>query len=190
MTPSAPQRSKRRLLRCAVVFIVVVLALVGAGFPVFVRPQIDPLQRADVILVLGGYGTDRYTYGIELARRGYAPVVLFSNPYGPDTDIDEVREPCEFPPEGIALECFAPDPATTKGEARELRQLSEERGWTSVIVVTYLPHISRARYIIEQCFDGDVVMTPSREELSIGYWAWAYLYQTAGYVRALGNRSC
>lgn len=179
--------TRRRLLVAGVV-VAVVAALIGAGIPVYVRPQVDPLRRADAILVLGGQGVDRYAYGLELARRGYASTVLFSNPYGENTDIDEVREPCHTPQTGFTLECFAPDPPTTIGEGRELRRLASERGWRTIIVVTMRPHLSRARYILHRCFSGDLIMRPSDEDLSPAYWAWSYLYQTAGYVRALIDR--
>jgi len=41
------------------------VAIVG-GLPVYVRPQIDQLRRADAILVLGGYGNARYDFGLDL----------------------------------------------------------------------------------------------------------------------------
>ncbi|MBL1074058.1 YdcF family protein [Nocardia sp. 2] len=165
-------------------------ALVGAGLPVYVYPQVDPLRKADAIVVLGGNGVDRYRYGLELARQGYAPNVLFSNPYGEYTDIDEVREPCHTPQVGFTLECFAPDPPTTLGEGRELRRVAAARGWHTVIVVTMRPHLSRARYILAECFSGELVMRASTERFSTGYWAWSYLYQTAGYLRTLTERDC
>ncbi|MFI5783595.1 YdcF family protein [Nocardia sp. NPDC051570] len=186
---STPAKQRRRL-SAAVAVILIVAALIGAGVPIYVRPQIDPLRRADAILVLGGEGVDRYQYGLTLAREGYAPYVLFSNPYGENTDIDEVREPCHTPQRGFTLECFAPDPSTTVGEGRELRRLASERGWRTVIVVTMRPHLSRARYILERCFAGQLVMEPSNENLTPWYWAWSYLYQTAGYARAFIDRGC
>ncbi|RJO75654.1 YdcF family protein [Nocardia panacis] len=167
---------------CAVLF--------WAGYPVYVRPQLDSPRRADAILVLGGEGVQRYGFGLRLAREGYADHVLFSNPYGEDTDIDEVREPCHTPQRGFTLECFAPDPSTTVGEGRVLRQLAAERGWHTVIVITMRPHLSRARYILERCFAGDLVMVPSEEDLAPWYWAWSYVYQTAGYARAFIDQGC
>lgn len=124
----------------AAVVIALMAAIIAAGYPVYVRPQVDPLRHADAILVLGGEGVDRYAYGLDLARQGYASTVLFSNPYGEDTDIDEVREPCHTPQQGFTLECFAPNPPTTVGEGRQLRTLASQRGWHTVIVITMRPH--------------------------------------------------
>lgn len=182
--------TRRRALFAACAVLLSIMALVGAGVPVYVLPQVDPLRRADAVLVLGGQGIDRYAYGLELGRRGYAPIVLFSNPYGEDTDIDEVREPCRGAHQGFTLECFAPNPPTTVGEGRELRRLAAERGWRTVIVVTMRPHLSRARYILERCFTGDLIMQASDEDLASWYWAWSYLYQSAGYVRAFIDPGC
>ncbi len=47
------------------------------------------------------------------------------------------------------------------------------------------PHVSRSRYIINRCWDGDidVVADPPRP-LPVWVWAANYVWQTAGYVRA------
>jgi uncharacterized SAM-binding protein YcdF (DUF218 family) len=129
-----------------------VAAVITAGLPVYVGPQIDPLRRADAIFVLGGNGYQRYPYALELALQGLAPRVVMSNPAG-DRDI-WLTDLCEQQRYKFPVSCFEPEPATTVGEARELRRLAIEQGWRTVIVVTFRPHISRARYILQQCFDG------------------------------------
>jgi uncharacterized SAM-binding protein YcdF (DUF218 family) len=159
-----------------------------AGFPVYVSPQIDSLRSADAIFVLGGNGYERYPYAIELALQGLAPRVVMSNPAGLQ-DI-WLTDLCQQQRYAFNVSCFEPEPATTKGEARELQRLATEHGWRRVIIVTFRPHISRARYIVEQCFDGELIMTESPADLSIGYWMWAYAYQTLGYVRAALEPSC
>jgi uncharacterized SAM-binding protein YcdF (DUF218 family) len=83
-----------------------------------------------------------------------------------------------------------PDPVTTKGEGRELRRLAAQHGWRTVIVVTLRPHVSRARFILSQCFDGELVMVPIPGPLPIPIWAFHYAYQTAGYVRAMVQPGC
>lgn len=58
------------------------LLLIGAsGFILFTNAPTDPLQRADAVVVLGGEHDGREDYGIALARNGWAPTVLISNPY-------------------------------------------------------------------------------------------------------------
>jgi uncharacterized SAM-binding protein YcdF (DUF218 family) len=162
-------------------------ALIG-GLPVYVRPQIDRLRHADAIFILGGYGDLRYTYGLELGMQGWAPKVVVSNPRGKDDPW--LTNYCASRHAGFELDCFAPDPPTTKGEGRELRRLALQYGWRTVIVVTFRPHISRARFILEHCFDGDLVMAASPDRLSTLEWAFEYVYQTAGYARAVLEPGC
>jgi uncharacterized SAM-binding protein YcdF (DUF218 family) len=71
-----------------------------------------------------------------------------------------------------------------------LHRLASQYGWRTVIVVTFRPHISRARYILEHCFDGDLIMVESPSDLSVPRWAFEYAYQTAGYVRAVLQPGC
>ena len=152
------------------------------------RPQIDPLRHADAIFILGGAAYDRYPYGFRLNEEGWAPVVVASNPNGASdawlTNFCAAQHP------KLNLRCFIPDPPTTKGEGRMLRQLATQYGWRTVIVVTFRPHISRARFVLEHCFDGDMIMTASPADISMKRWAFEYVYQTAGYVRAALDRGC
>jgi len=160
---------------------VLLIAVVIGGLPVYVRPQIDPLRHADAILVLGGTDYRRYPFGLELGVQGWAPMVVVSNPNGPKDPW--LTRYCATPHPRLNLHCFIPDPPTTKGEGRELRRLAANYGWRTVIVATFRPHISRARFILERCFDGDLVMVALT-------WAFEYLYQTTGYVRAVLEPGC
>jgi uncharacterized SAM-binding protein YcdF (DUF218 family) len=179
---------RRRYRRLLVSACLLTTAAAIAGLPVYVRPQIDQLRHADAILILGGEYYTRYAYGFDLAMQGWAPNLVVSNPRGADNKDLTARCATEYT--AFALHCFTPDPPTTKGEARELRRLSSQYGWRSVIVVTFRPHISRARYILEQCFDGDLVMVTSPADISAPRWAFEYFYQTAGYLRAVLQPSC
>jgi uncharacterized SAM-binding protein YcdF (DUF218 family) len=178
-----------RIRRLWVSVCLLLAAAVIGGLPVYVRPQVDPLRHADAILVLGGYGYDRYGLGLQLGNEGWAPTVVVSNPNGTnDPWLDKL---CSTPQQlRFELHCFDPDPETTKGEARELRRLATARGWRTVIVVTFRPHISRSRFILEQCFDGELVMVASPSHMSPLRWAFEYILQTAGYVRAVLQPSC
>lgn len=186
--PSSSRRLRWRRFRRWVLVVCATLVVAGiAGVPVYVRPQIDPLRHADAIFIVGGPGWNRYSVGFELAMQGWAPAVALSNPIGPK-DPWLTKFCADSHP--IALHCFIPDPPTTKGEARELRRLATEFNWKSVIVVTFTPHISRARYILEQCFDGNLIMVASPKDLSPADWAFEYAYQTAGYIRAALQPGC
>ncbi len=189
---TAPPKRRTRRRRLAIPAFVLI-ALIGAGVPVYVTPQIEivdlhPERRADVIFVLGGGAYERYPYALELALLGFAPRVVMSNPRGSRdiwmTDLCDTRR-YDFP-----ITCFEPEPSTTRGEAQEMRRLANFYGWKSIIVVTSVPHISRARFILDRCYDGELVMAASPENISLSYWAWTYAYQTAGYVRAFSHTGC
>lgn len=180
---------RRRIRRSVGIGCVLVCAALIAGLPVYVRPQTDQLRHADAILILGGYGDHRYSYGLDLGLQGWAPNIVVSVP--DEGDNPTAKRLCtDPPPRRLTLHCFAPDPSTTRGEGRKLRELASQYGWRTVIVVTFQPHLSRARFILEQCFDGEVVMAQSPEHIPGLRWAFEYIYQTAGYLRAALQPDC
>jgi uncharacterized SAM-binding protein YcdF (DUF218 family) len=179
---------RRCILRFVASACVLLTAAVIGGLPIYVRPQIDPLRHADAIFILGGYGDLRYSFGLELGMQGWAPTVVVSNPHGKDDPW--LTRYCATRHAGFDLQCFSPDPPTTKGEGQQLRRLASQFGWRTVIVVTFRPQISRARYILEHCFDGDLVMAASPDHLPARRWVYEYVYQTAGYARALLGPGC
>ena len=185
---SGDSRCRRCFRRVVVSACLLLTAAVVAGLLVYARPQIDRLRHADAILILGGADYGRYRFGFDLGAQGWAPNVVVSNPLG--TDDPRLTGLCAAPHPRFDLYCFVPDPPTTKGEGRELRRLASEHGWRTVIVVTFRPHISRARFILEQCFDADLVMVSSPTHVSVPGWAFEYVYQTAGYVRAVLQPGC
>jgi uncharacterized SAM-binding protein YcdF (DUF218 family) len=183
----AVTRRRPRIRWVVVPVCLLLIAAVISGLPVYVRPQVDPLRHADAILVLGGEGFSRYPFGIDLGMQGWAPKVVLSNP---ETHNEWLTKACNTPHSGIELDCFAPDPPTTLGEGRELRRLAERYRWRSVIVVTFTPHISRARFILQRCFDGELIMVASLTHISLLDWTFEYVYQTAGYLRAALQPGC
>jgi uncharacterized SAM-binding protein YcdF (DUF218 family) len=172
-------------VRWLVATVVLAVALGVAGYPVYVRPQVDPPRKADAILVVGGANPGpRYAYAFDLARQGWAPHLVVSDPDR------EMTAACAAKYPGFTVECFVPNPRTTLGEARELRRLADENHWRTVVVVAYPPHISRARYIMAKCYDGALIMTAAPTRLTPVGWAWMYVYQSAGYLKSLVGGEC
>lgn len=164
-----------------------VCAAAVGGLPVFVYPQVDPLRRADAIVVLGGTAYERFDLGLDLAERGYAPELVISASTGLDDPMMAKYCAGQYP---FRVACFEPDPWTTRGEAQEIRRRAETEGWRHIIVVTFTPHVSRARYIVGKCFDGELTMVASPSESGPGFWAWMYLRQSAGYLKAVTEFGC
>ncbi len=162
--------------------------VIAAGLPVYVFPVIaDSPRKVDVIMVLGGRQDGREDYAISLAERGLAKAVLVSDPYSRP---DDYMEAICGRPHRVPVTCFNPDPRTTRGEARFLRDQAAEHGWESAMIVTFTPHVTRAKYIVSRCFTGDLVMVNYSPHLSGPYWAYMYAYQSAGFVRAFAQSGC
>lgn len=155
-----PFRGRRRGPATTSRWLVVLLlvALVGATWVLFVRPASDdPAAVADgppldAVLVLGGGDLERVTTGVALARSAARPddgttVLLLSVPYGPPFVT------CGQDPAAPAVEvrCVTPVPFTTSGEGRTLLGSAADAGWGRVAVVTSTYHLSRARVLVERC---------------------------------------
>ncbi|MET9488868.1 YdcF family protein [Nocardia sp. NPDC006630] len=172
-------RTRRRAVAVAVLLTVV--AVVAALWPVYVRPQLDTPMRADAILVLGGAHDGREELGLRLAHEGFAPRVLISDPYRNSGLINRICHGGY----SFRVECFDPNPRTTRGEGRYLALRARQEGWHRVIVVTFTPHISRARYILGKCWGGEVLMLDSHPSIGVLRWSYQYVYQSAGYAKAV-----
>lgn len=148
----------------------VLLGVVGAAAAVFVilsyvwfvAPAEQEPEPADAIYVLGG-GGERVEYALDLLRDGVSLNVVFSSAYVPSQSVWSAR-PCNTIPEPnvpdeTVFECFEANPHTTRGEAQLLRDLAEERGWEKVVVVASTDQVTRARRLIERCWDGEVLIT-------------------------------
>lgn len=187
------RRRRRHLTYTAIATLVVFLFLNGAsGTLLFARAKADPLARADAIVVLAGEHDGREAYAIRLAEQGFAPVVLLSDPYGPQDKV--MREACKPRPR-IRVICGQPSILTTRGEAMMTRRLADERGWRSVIVVSWRYHLPRARKIFDECFvtpGRSVIMrdVPRRYPFSVAQWQYTYLYQYGGWVKAETQGPC
>ncbi|MDN4520281.1 YdcF family protein [Mycolicibacterium austroafricanum] len=180
-------RRRHLLIPGATAALVLLLFLNGlTGTFLFAHSKVDPLARADAIVVLGGEHDGRETYGLTLAEQGYAPVVLLSNPY---RSKDKVMAKACAPRTDIRVICRAPVPSTTRGEAMMTRELADKYGWDTVIVVSWRYHLPRARRIFEQCFTSPtrhVIMrdVPRQYPFSVAQWQYTYLYQYGGWVKA------
>jgi len=154
---------------------------VAATARLFVWPSLPALPaRADAIVELAGPG-DRDAVTLRLAREHRASLAIQSTLPG-DTA-------CLPPTPGVRIECFTPDPATTRGEARFIGTQGASAGWRSVIVVTTPDHAWRARLRIERCFPGTVYVATSH--LPVRDWLRQIPYQWAASVKALlFQRAC
>lgn len=184
----------RQAILVAVAVVVALMLLIGiSGYFVFTNASADPLQRADAVVVLGGEHDGREEYGISLARYGWAPTVVLSNPYGASDPV--MQRVCTEATGGIEVLCERPLSLTTRGEAEMMHRLATERSWRKIIVVSWKYHIPRARLVFRQCFSPDpsnVVMeaVPRKYDFSAAHWEFVYAYQYFALAKAFAQGDC
>ena len=150
-----------------------------AAAVLFVWPPRHRGARADAVVVLAGARGPRLAKGLELVRRGVAPVLVVSDGWSPTWP--EANRLCAGRPAPVRVTCFHPDPYSTRGEARAFARLATRRGWRSAVVVSSRYHLLRARMLFERCYDGTVytsgtdttllgrVLAAPIETLKLGY---------------------
>ncbi|PJJ55545.1 ElyC/SanA/YdcF family protein [Compostimonas suwonensis] len=159
-----------------------------AGLPVYVFPRTDDPAPTDVVVVLGPPREERVEEAMRLLDAGLGDALMVSVPsHGKYSaaELDVCTEKHSYP-----VYCEVPDPFTTRGEARWLRQMEETHGWSSATVITFTPHISRARVRMERCFSGEIRMIAADPEIPLLEWARQYIYQTSGFVKVAFESDC
>lgn len=181
-----------RIRRPVVTAIAVVGSLtalwVVAGVFAFVAPAAGRPQRADAIVVLAPTTTTgRLNYAEKLLEDGWSENLVISVPQqsGGETPANLCEEKHTY-----QTICFVPDPVTTQGEARVIERLAEERNWHTITVITNDSHLTRARIIIQRCYKGNLNMLAVRQDNSLAFWAYRFLYETGALIKASSERSC
>lgn len=100
-------------------------------------------------------------------------------------DVGLCTEPAPF-----TVYCARPEPFTTRGEARYLAAMAAEHGWSTVTVITFTPHITRTRILMERCFNGELRVVADHAPLSAAEWAYAYAYQTGAFLKVALKPGC
>ena len=131
-----PKSTRARLV--AALGVLLVLAIVGLTFPLFVFPDLNVPEKSDAILVLGGNGAGPFDEGVALARAHDAPTLVLS--LLPQYSCG--RSLPEYP--SVHLLCFRADPLSTQGEGRAIAHLAAVHHWNRVIVVMPTTQATRA----------------------------------------------
>lgn len=188
MAPLRFVSTRRRILLSTLVALVVFGGVLTERW--FVHPRTDDPGTADAIFVLGG-GGDRVEFALDLVRDGVATDVVFASPFVESQGV-WAAAPCNAArprdvPDAATFACHEPDPGTTRGEARLLRDLAAEHGWETVVVVASTDQITRARRLIDRCWDGEVRLTgPDHDDP----WPVRALYEWGAGIKATFLRGC
>jgi hypothetical protein len=197
MASVAPARRRPRLLT-SVISCVVVIGVVFTGFMTWVLafPRLDVPTRSDAVIVLGPPTVQRLRTALGVLEEGTASRLVISVPAGVRDDDSHplVRDLCRGDTD-YDVTCLTPEPFTTQGEARLASRLAQENDWSSVIVVTSVTHISRARMLFDRCLDdsdmaGRAQFISDDRDYDLRRWVSEYIYQTGAWVKALINPSC
>jgi len=150
----------------------------------------DPLDKSDVIFVLGGTRVERIAEAGALYREGWAPRILLSRQISEPAEIELRAAGLQIPTEtqmqrnvlqqmGVPLEAIEEvraEQVATANEVEELAQIAEVRGWRRIIVVTSKLHTARSRLTLRRRFSGtgrQIIMRASRYDIAnIDDW-WA-----------------
>ncbi len=133
--------------------LVLILAWAAAGAWLFVVHHGDKPFGADAVVVLAGT-RQRLPVGLELMRRGFAPILVVSrsrsaSPLESSTCDERHR---------YRVVCFQAHPYSTHGEAEEIGRLAVSHHWTRINVVTSDFHVFRARILVNRCYHGSLRM--------------------------------
>ena len=130
-----------------------VVALIVCSAVLFVWPEQDSPTRASAVVVLAGSKKSRLSKALGLIRRGVAPVLVISD--GWDPTWPQANRLCAGHAPYRVL-CFHASPYSTQGEAETVARMARARRWRSLVVVTSMYHVRRAKLLFERCFPGRV----------------------------------
>jgi hypothetical protein len=169
-----------RIVAAVVVVLVVVFCVMTALL--FVYPDLNPPQRSDAIVVLGGHGKPAFDNGVALARQGYAPQLVLSLQNGQSCAPYQSYLAVHLPK--VRVNCFKANPQSTQGEARAIEAFSKRLHWTRIIVVVPTTQASRARLRIGRCYAGQVLEVAFSPQ-GIGEWLKQFAYEWGAMFKAV-----
>ncbi|QSA98929.1 YdcF family protein [Methylococcus sp. EFPC2] len=156
----------RKFIICGLPMSIIITQIVSVGFLslygefFFSGPAGIP-RKSELIVVLGGNMMfDRLKRGAELYREGWGEKILvtgFSEPNPPSEDW-RLRYLKRYGVEGKSI---ITDFSSTSSwqEARLVRRLMKDNGWSHVLVVSDPPHLRRLSWIYEAIVNGDMSFT-------------------------------
>lgn len=176
------ETTTRRLLAAVAALIGAASAVAVIGLPVYVFPPQSSPTRGDAVYVIGPPQPWRLELAEQLIDQGLASTMIVST-----YDVDR---PYCLAQHSFELVCIHPEPFTTQGEARAIRDLMAQRDWSHVTVITTTPHIERTRLRMERCVPDGIDVIGRSTGLDLGGWLYQYAYQTAAFVKAWATPGC
>jgi uncharacterized SAM-binding protein YcdF (DUF218 family) len=139
-------------------------ALISIGARLIVA---DPIAPVDAVVILSGGDGDRLDLAIEMHAQGYAKNLVITNTKNAvNREYARDAEDGGFAKSQIYITEVQVD--STQDEARAVRELALENGWTKLMVIMDPYHSFRARLIFRRELHGtgiDVIARPV-----VGHW--------------------
>lgn len=139
-------------------------ALVGIGARLIVA---DPIEPVDAAVILSGGDGDRLGLAIEMHAQGYVKNLVITNTKNTvNRQYAREAEDGGFAKNHIYITDVQVE--STQDEARAVRELALEKGWTKLMVIMDPYHSFRARFIFRWELRGtgiDVIVRPV-----VGHW--------------------
>ena len=183
--PPAPPRWWRRSKARWTLFALLVVAGLLLNLMLFVSPRSDePTAQDDIdaVIALSGEG-GRLDRAIQLMQADVAPVLVISA--GTKRPDPESAGLCAG---DASYEVLCPDPTPwkTRGEAKAISELINERGWTKVALVTSNYHLTRARVLFRHCSDVEIVpVAATHPPYEVADWWDTLVHEWGGLAQAL-----
>lgn len=176
-------RLRRWILRGAGLVVIVFLGVGVVLAWLTVNPRVNPAPQVDALMVLSTQA-GAHDEARRLAEEGATDLLLVSTPDNAPASL------CQESPGGATVECFAPDPVTTQGEAIVGTELARQQGVESLGVLTFDHHIERSRMLMDRCWDGELHMYEFEPERSRRGYVYDFAYAMAAYAKTFMTPGC
>jgi uncharacterized SAM-binding protein YcdF (DUF218 family) len=165
--------------------LVVMTVFAVATAHLFIWPATDSVDHVDAVVLFAGGRGERLQLAEQLMEDGVAPNLVIPN--GETAEWLEGNRACtEDRPYNVR--CLRPDPDTTVGEARAIAALANDESWDTLLVVTSSYQLTRARLLLDRCFDGDVFTARAQPDLGWIGWAARIGHEWLAWSRAVTVR--
>lgn len=167
------RRRRRWLFASLAVLVLIGAVFVAATLRLIVYPAREQPRHVNAIVSFNGpnEGT-RQALAVSLAKKGYAPVLLFS------LGSALANTPCPRVSQ-VSVVCFVDVSGNTRGEAEWAGRYAQRHHWHSLLLVPGRGQATRARLLTGRCFSGQLVVVPTngpRPPLSEIIHEWGGLF--------------
>lgn len=157
--------------------LLIYLSLVSVGAFLIVA---DPIEPVDAIVILSGDSGDRLATAADMLERGYAyNLVITNTDRTANRRLAREAQALGFDRERIFITDLAVD--STLDESRAVRQIAQDQGWSSFMVVTDPYHSFRTRLIFRRELRDSGITISVRPV--VGHWfrSTTWFFQREGW---------